>query len=89
LNPHYKAMGNLYGSEYWTYLLPRRIGMDAATALMAGRLPMGAAEARRLGLVDGVIGDGATAATGSGIDVGTFRRTVWELAQRLAIDPAL
>ena len=24
LNPHYKGMGNLYGSEYWTYLLPRR-----------------------------------------------------------------
>ena len=24
LNPHYKNMGNLYGSEYWTYLLPRR-----------------------------------------------------------------
>jgi len=20
LNPHYKGMGNLYGSEYWTYL---------------------------------------------------------------------
>ena len=25
LNPHYKGMGNLYGSEYWTYLLPRRV----------------------------------------------------------------
>ena len=25
LNPHYRLMG-LYGSEYWTYLLPRRIG---------------------------------------------------------------
>ena len=25
LNPHYKNMGNLYGSEYWTYLLPRRM----------------------------------------------------------------
>ena len=25
LNPHYKNMGNLYGSEYWTYLLPRRL----------------------------------------------------------------
>ena len=27
LNPHYKGMGNLYGSEYWTYLLPRRLGV--------------------------------------------------------------
>ena len=26
LNPHYRNMGNLYGSEYWTYLLPRRVG---------------------------------------------------------------
>ena len=25
LNPHYKNMGNLYGSEYWTCLLPRRV----------------------------------------------------------------
>ncbi|HTH15316.1 MAG TPA: enoyl-CoA hydratase-related protein, partial [Magnetospirillum sp.] len=30
LNPHYKGMGNLYGSEYWTYLLPRRAGAAAA-----------------------------------------------------------
>ena len=26
LNPHYQGMGGLYGSEYWTYLLPRRVG---------------------------------------------------------------
>jgi len=26
LNPHYKNMGNLYGSEYWSYLLPKRMG---------------------------------------------------------------
>ena len=38
LNPHYKNMGNLYGSEYWTYLLPRagrrrgRAGRSCATA---------------------------------------------------------
>ena len=25
LNPHYRTMG-LYGSEYWTYVLPRRVG---------------------------------------------------------------
>ena len=28
LNPHYKGMGNLYGSEYWTYLLPRRVAPE-------------------------------------------------------------
>ncbi|MDH4060352.1 MAG: hydrogenase maturation protein [Aquincola sp.] len=58
-NPHYKNMGNLYGSEYWTYLLPRRVGEDRARALMRGRLPLGAREAHALGLVDAVLTDGA------------------------------
>jgi putative two-component system hydrogenase maturation factor HypX/HoxX len=52
LNPHYKNMGNLYGSEYWTYLLPRRVGAEGAAALMQRRLPLGAAEAVRIGLID-------------------------------------
>jgi putative two-component system hydrogenase maturation factor HypX/HoxX len=55
LNPHYKDMGNLYGSEYWTYLLPRRAGTENARFLTQARLPMGVAEARRLGLVDRVL----------------------------------
>jgi putative two-component system hydrogenase maturation factor HypX/HoxX len=55
LNPHYKDMGNLYGSEYWTYLLPRRAGPENARVLTQARLPMGVAEARRLGLVDRVL----------------------------------
>ncbi len=56
LNPHYKGMGNLYGSEYWTYLLPRRVGRDAALALTQGRLPMAAGEAAARGLVDACFG---------------------------------
>ena len=52
LNPHYKGMGNLYGSEYWTYLLPRRAGEAAAKRVTEARLPMGVAEARELGLID-------------------------------------
>ncbi len=56
LNPHYRNMGNLYGSEYWTYLLPRRVGAEPTRDLMRQRLPMGAAEARRRGLVDEVFG---------------------------------
>jgi putative two-component system hydrogenase maturation factor HypX/HoxX len=24
LNPHYRSMGGLFGSDYWTYTLPRR-----------------------------------------------------------------
>jgi putative two-component system hydrogenase maturation factor HypX/HoxX len=52
LNPHYRNMGNLYGSEYWTYLLPRRVGVETARAIMRRRLPLGVSEARALRLVD-------------------------------------
>jgi putative two-component system hydrogenase maturation factor HypX/HoxX len=52
LNPHYKNMGNLYGSEYWTYLLPRRLGDAGARDLMASRLPLRAIDALRMGLID-------------------------------------
>jgi putative two-component system hydrogenase maturation factor HypX/HoxX len=52
LNPHYKGMGNLYGSEYWTYLLPRRVGAQAAERITSRRLPIGAPQAAALGLVD-------------------------------------
>ncbi|MGI5141926.1 MULTISPECIES: hydrogenase maturation protein [unclassified Streptomyces] len=54
LNPHYRLMG-LYGSEYWTYTLPRRVGAAAADRLMHEALPMSAVSARRLGLVDRVV----------------------------------
>jgi putative two-component system hydrogenase maturation factor HypX/HoxX len=52
LNPHYKGMGNLYGSEYWTYLLPRRAGPAAARRVTESRLPVGTAEALEMGLID-------------------------------------
>ncbi len=55
LNPHYKNMGNLFGSEFWTYLLPPRVGADGAAAIMRHRLPMLAAEAVRLGFYDTVL----------------------------------
>jgi putative two-component system hydrogenase maturation factor HypX/HoxX len=55
LNPHYKDMGNLYGSEYWTYLLPRRAGAENARRVIQARLPVGVAEACRLGLVDRIL----------------------------------
>jgi putative two-component system hydrogenase maturation factor HypX/HoxX len=57
LNPHYKGMGNLYGSEYWTYLLPRRVGADAARTITQGRLPLLARDALALGLVDACFGE--------------------------------
>ncbi|TAN74097.1 MAG: hydrogenase maturation protein, partial [Gallionella sp.] len=57
-NPHYKGMGNLYGSEYWTYLLPGRVGEARAATLTRDRLPVGAIEAREMGLIDGCFGTG-------------------------------
>ncbi|MBS1144840.1 MAG: hydrogenase maturation protein [Proteobacteria bacterium] len=52
LNPHYKNMGNLYGSEFWTYLLPPRVGDEGAKAIMRHRLPMTAPESVQLGFYD-------------------------------------
>ncbi|MFE3445698.1 hydrogenase maturation protein [Nocardia sp. NPDC059180] len=53
LNPHYRLMG-LYGSEYWTYTLPRRVGETEAAALTRETLPVGAKAAAQIGLVDRV-----------------------------------
>lgn len=78
LNPHYKGMGNLYGSEYWTYVLPRRVGAERAETVTQARLPVGGAEARRLGLADDVFGD----------DVAAHRAEVWARAAELAADSA-
>ena len=52
LNPHYKNMGNLYGSEYWTYLLPPRVGEEGARAIMRNRLPLTAQAAVGCGFAD-------------------------------------
>src|SRR5450631_4067950 len=78
LNPHYKNMGNLFGSEYWTYVLPRRVGADRVEAVTGSRLPMGAAAARRLGLVDAVLPNARS----------SFRTAVRDHAERLAADPS-
>jgi putative two-component system hydrogenase maturation factor HypX/HoxX len=56
LNPHYKGMGNLFGSEYWTYLLPRRVGEARAREIAERRLPMGSQEAVAVGLADARFG---------------------------------
>ncbi len=54
LNPHYQTMG-LYGSEYWTYLLPRRVGQDQALRLTEQCLPVAADEALTMGMADQVL----------------------------------
>ncbi|WP_406194370.1 hydrogenase maturation protein [Streptomyces europaeiscabiei] len=77
LNPHYRLMG-LYGSEYWTLTLPRRVGPATAERLMREALPVGSASALRVGLVDRVVDCGPDA----------FAREVGGLAARLAALPA-
>ena len=54
LNPHYQTMG-LYGSEYWSYVLPRRVGAHRAESLVGRCEPVAAEEAVRIGLVDEVL----------------------------------
>ncbi|MFJ3639362.1 enoyl-CoA hydratase-related protein [Streptomyces sp. NPDC090108] len=54
LNPHYRRMG-LYGSEFWTYTLPRRVGARTAGRLTGEALPVSAATAARIGLVDRLV----------------------------------
>jgi putative two-component system hydrogenase maturation factor HypX/HoxX len=77
LNPHYKGMGNLYGSEYWTYLLPKRVGPERAASITRNRLPLDAQEARRVGLVDHVLGT----------DPAAFAARVREIAKDIARNP--
>jgi putative two-component system hydrogenase maturation factor HypX/HoxX len=72
LNPHYKNMGNLFGSEFWTYLLPSRLGEAGAKAIMRHRLPMTAPEAVQLGFYDACL-------PGPGFTVDVARRAA-ELA---------
>ncbi|GGK57676.1 hydrogenase maturation protein [Amphritea balenae] len=77
LNPHYRSMGNLYGSEYWTYLLPQRVGDQQAKQLMQNRLPVTATEAQEIGLIDQVISE----------DRETFVAQVMHQARMLAEGP--
>ena len=53
LNPHYLTMG-LYGSEYWTYLLPKRVGQAMAHNLIEGCMPLLVSRAREIRMVDKV-----------------------------------
>jgi putative two-component system hydrogenase maturation factor HypX/HoxX len=79
VNPHYKGMGNLYGSEYWTYLLPLRATVQDARRIVDSRLPVGARAAQSMGLVDECVGG----------TVEAFRTEVTRRAAQLASDPAL
>jgi putative two-component system protein, hydrogenase maturation factor HypX/HoxX len=80
LNPYYRHMGGLYGSEYWTYLLPRRVGHATAARLTGPPFgPVGTREAVALGLLDAAFGVTAAA----------FRAEVRHRAEGLADRPDL
>ncbi|MDU8929659.1 hydrogenase maturation protein [Alisedimentitalea sp. MJ-SS2] len=79
VNPHYKDMGNLYGSEFWTYLLPRHCGEENARRITQQRLPMSAKEALSLGLADAVFAKGKA----------DFDARVARRAEKLASAPEL
>jgi putative two-component system hydrogenase maturation factor HypX/HoxX len=77
LNPYYQHMGGLFGSEYWTYLLPRRVGAGLADRLTSAPFTaLGTDEAVEIGLLDDAFG--AT--------VEAFRGGVRCLGERLARD---
>ena len=80
LNPYYQHMGGLYGSEYWTYLLPRRIGAGL-TAQLTGPpfTPIGTRQALEIGLLDAAFGDTPN----------SFRSQFRDRAVRLAGSPDL
>ena len=78
LNPYYQHMGGLYGSEYWTYLLPRRVGAELTAELTSAPFtPIGTRRAAEIGLIDATFGDSIT----------SFRAQVQGLAERLARHP--
>jgi putative two-component system hydrogenase maturation factor HypX/HoxX len=77
LNPHYRSMGDLYGSEYWTYTLPRRVGWRRALELTLSCKPIGTRAARDMGFLDDAFGE----------DAGAFEAELRERARRLARDP--
>src|SRR5258708_20869274 len=74
LNPHYKGMGNLYGSEYWTYLLPKRVGGEKAQELTEALLPISTRTAHQIGLLDDAFGE----------DAASFREHIRQIAEELA-----
>jgi putative two-component system protein, hydrogenase maturation factor HypX/HoxX len=77
LNPYYQHMGGLYGSEYWTYLLPRRIGPATTARLTSAPFrPVGSREAVKIGLLD--------AAFGANLE--DFRTETTRFAERVAHD---
>jgi putative two-component system protein, hydrogenase maturation factor HypX/HoxX len=75
-NPHYKAMG-LYGSEYWTYSLPKRVGPVKALELTQATLPIGTKKAKAIGYIDEIFPD----------DYANYLEQVRQNAEAMAVHP--
>ncbi|CAN5279575.1 hydrogenase maturation protein [soil metagenome] len=73
-NPHTRNMG-LYGSEYWTYLLPKRIGIQRANLFTEQCLPWGTDIALEVKLIDNCLTENTTEA---------FRQKVKFIAEEVA-----
>ncbi|MDR2983976.1 MAG: formyl transferase [Nocardiopsaceae bacterium] len=57
INPYYQHMGGLFGSEYWTYLFPRRLGAETTSRLTSAPFtPISTSHAIRIGMVDAIYG---------------------------------
>ena len=79
LNPHYKSMGGLYGSEYHTYTLPRRVGAAQAAELTECCLPIGTKAAKAMGFLDDAFGD----------SIDEFEQEMMQRATGMAQDPRI
>lgn len=78
LNPHYRRMG-LYGSEFWTHTLPRKVGAALAARLTEDARPVSAAASLTMGLVDRLVECGPA----------EFADEITRLAAHLASRPGL
>ncbi|TQK42759.1 putative two-component system hydrogenase maturation factor HypX/HoxX [Streptomyces sp. SLBN-118] len=87
LNPHYRLMG-LYGSEFWTYTLPRRVGPAVAERLMRQALPVSGTAAQRLGLVDRLVECTPQAFTAEAARLAGHLASLPSLQQRIAAKKA-
>src|SRR5919202_916931 len=76
LNPHYKRMG-LYGSEYWTYSLPKCVGHEKAIELTNNCMPMGTQVAKEIGLIDDFLDSNPA----------SFRQWIRLIAEEMAQSP--
>lgn len=75
LNPHYANMG-LFGSEYWTYLLPKKVGAYQAQKITTECQPLLATEAFGLGFADTLLEE----------DWHQYHQQLFELAERVSHD---